>query len=433
MSQTDLFYRFGIALVIGLLIGLERQRAAAQPRDELFAGVRTFPLFALTGCLAALLADHMSSPWPLVIAFLVLGLLVVAAYWHLAQQREVGMTTEVAALVTFLVGALCYWNYLALASAIGVTTMLLLSLRLEMHRFARQITQEDVYATLKFAVISAIVLPILPNQSFGPPPLDVLNPYRIWLMVVLISGISFLGYVLMKLVDARQGIGLTGLLGGLASSTAVTLSFAERSRQHDELAGAFALGIIMAWTVMFVRVLATVAALNRSLLGVLWPALAASALAALAYAAYLYWTRRPDQQESVQIANPFSLGPAVKFGLLYALILLITRTAELYFGQSGIYLSALIAGVADVDAITLSMAELSRSGAPGGGGPLGAALAVAANAVLLAILSNTLVKTGIVFATGSPQLRPALLPGVVLIILAAGVTVFLVARYFPFV
>jgi uncharacterized membrane protein (DUF4010 family) len=268
----------------------------------------------------------------------------------------------------------------------------------------------------------------LPNQSFGPPPLDVLNPYRIWLMVVLISGISFLGYVLMKLVDARQGIGLIGLLGGLASSTAVTLSFAERSRQHDELAGAFALGIIMAWAVMFVRVLAAVAALNRSLLSVLWPALAASALAALAYAAYLYWTRRPDQQESVQLANPFSLGPAIKFGLLYALILLITRTAELYFGQSGIYLSALIAGVADVDAITLSMAELSRSGAPGGGHPPGAALAVAANAVLLAILSNTLVKTGIVFATGSRQLRPALLPGVVLIILAAGVTVFLAAR-----
>jgi uncharacterized membrane protein (DUF4010 family) len=269
MPQTDLFYRFGIALVIGMLIGLERQRAAAQPREELFAGVRTFPLFALAGCIAALLADQMASPWPLVAAILVLGLLVIAAYWHLAQQREVGMTTEVAAVVTLMVGALCYWDYLALASALGVTTMLLLSLKLEMHRFAQQITQEDIYATLKLAVLAAIILPILPNRSFGPPPLDVLNPYRIGLMVVFISGISFLGYILMKLVDARQGIGLTGLLGGLASSTAVTLSFAERSRQHGGLAGAFALGIIMAWTIMFIRVLVAVAAINRALLSMI--------------------------------------------------------------------------------------------------------------------------------------------------------------------
>lgn len=205
MSQTDLFYRFGIALVIGLLVGLERERSAGETQDDLLAGVRTFPLFGLAGCTAALVTDILASPWPFIMIIATLGLLLAGANVVLAWRNKVGLTTEAAALLTILAGALCYWEYLALATAIGVTTTLLLSLKLEMRRFARRISQEDLYATLQFAVISAIVLPVLPDRSFGPPPFDVLNSYRIWLMVVFISGISFLGYVLMKLVDVQDG------------------------------------------------------------------------------------------------------------------------------------------------------------------------------------------------------------------------------------
>lgn len=416
MAQTELFYRFGVAVVIGLLVGLERERSAGGPRTELLAGVRTFSLLGLAGCAAALAADELDSPWPFAVLLLTFGLLLTAAYVVLAQRKGVGLTTEVSALVTVLAGAFCYWGYVTLAVAMGVAITLLLSLKLEMHRFAQQISQEDVYATLKLAVITAIVLPILPNRSFGPPPFDVLNPYRIWLMVVFISGISFLGYVLMKLVDTRRGIGLTGLLGGLVSSTAVTLSFAERSRQHHGLAGALALAILIAWTVMFIRVLTWVFALNRALLAEIWLPLIAASAVALLYVAYLYYAQRSEQQEEVALVNPFSLGPALQFGMLYAFILLISRTAELYFGDYGLYFSSLVAGLADVDAITLTMAELS--------GPTGGlALPVAGRAILLAILSNTFVKAGIVFATGSKPLRLALLPGVVLIVLAAATAV----------
>jgi len=285
--------------------------------------------------------------------------------------------------------------------------------------FVRRITREDVYATLKFAVITAIVLPVLPNQSFGPPPLDVLNPYKIWLMVVFISGISFLGYVLVKVVGSRQGIGLTGLLGGMVSSTAVTLSFSQRSQRETELARPFALAIVVAWTVMFSRVVIEVAALNVALLRILWLPMAAAMAVGLAYGVYLYFVQRTDEEGDVAFANPFELGPAVKFGLLYAVILLVSKAAQMYLGNTGVYLSSVVAGLADVDAITLSMAELSRAAG-------GVDLTTASRAIVLAAMSNTVVKGGIVLTSGSPALRRALWPGFVLMLATGMGTAFLI-------
>jgi len=419
METMDLFYRFGAALVIGILVGLQREYAYGDPDRELFAGARTFALMALVGCAAALAADVLASPWVFISTVLLLGTLITVAYFVSAWRGEVGLTTEVSALVTVLAGALCYWDYLALAAAIAVATTVLLSLKLEMQTFVRRITREDVYATLKFAVITAIILPVLPNQTFGPPPLDVLNPYKIWLMVVFISGISFLGYVLIKVVGSRQGIGLTGLLGGLVSSTAVTLSFAHRSQRETELAKPFALAITVAWTMMFSRVVVEVAALNIVLLRVLWLPMAASAAVGLAYCVYLYLSQRTDEEGGVVLSNPFELGPAVKFGLIYAAILLISKAAQTYLGNTGVYLSSIVAGLADVDAITLSMAELSSAAGS-------VDLNTAARAVVLAAMSNTAVKGGIVLTSGSPALRRALLPGFVLMLVTGISAVFLV-------
>jgi len=418
MEPTALFYRFGVALAIGFLIGLQREYAH-RGSEDIFAGERTLALMGLVGCTAAMLADVLGSPWPFVGILFLMGALIAVAYFVAAWRGVVGLTTEVAALLTVLAGALCYWNYLALAVAIGVATTVLLSLKLETDTFVRRITREDVVATLKFAVITAIVLPILPDQTFGPPPLDVLNPYKIWLMVVFISGISFLGYVLVKVVGSRQGIGLTGLLGGMVSSTAVTLSFAQRSQREAELARPFALAITVAWTVMFSRVLVEVAALNGALLRVLWLPMAASAAAGLAYCIYLYLSQRTDEEAEVNFSNPFELGPAVKFGLLYAVILLVSKAAQMYLGNTGVYLSSILAGLADVDAITLSMAELSR--APGG-----LDLITAQRAIVLAAMSNTVVKGGIVLTSGSPTLRRALWPGFVLMLVVGIGVAFLV-------
>ncbi len=421
-AQIDLFYRFGAALVIGLLVGLQREYAHGRGEsedDELFAGARTFALLSLLGCTGAMIGQAAGTPLAFVAILLVVGALIAVAYFLTARAGDMGLTTEVAAVITVLAGALCFWGHLALAAALAVATTVLLALKLQTQSLARNLTREDVYATLKFAVITVVILPVLPRQPYGPPPFDVLVPYKIWLMVVFISGISFLGYLLIKIVGTRRGVGLTGLLGGLASSTAVTLSFAQRSRRVEGLARPFALAILLAWSVMFARVMVEVAALNRPLLAIVWIPLAAAMLVSLTYCGYLYRAQSAEkQQEADDFKNPFELGPALTFGLLYAVILLAANAARLYLGDAGVYLSSVAAGLADVDAITLSMAELSRDGT-------NLDLTTAARAVVLAAASNTIVKGGIVLSTGSKALRRVLLPGLVLTLATAVGVVFL--------
>jgi uncharacterized membrane protein (DUF4010 family) len=417
MPHHTLFYRFGVALFIGLLVGLQREFSYDEedrPGQKTFAGVRTFTLMSLAGCTAAYVAELFGSAWVFIGIAVVLGVLVGISYFVSASRGEIGITTEVAAILVVLVGALTFWDEMALAVALAVITTALLSLKVELHRFAERISREDVLATLKFAIITAIVLPVLPNQSFWPAPFDVLNPYKIWLMVVLISGISFLGYVLVKVVGSQRGVGLTGLLGGLVSSTAVTLSFAQRSQKNAQLAKPFALAITIAWTVMFVRILVVVGALSLPLLQVVWLPIAAAGLAGLAYGAYLYFAPRVDDHEEVSVTNPFELGPAVTFGLLYGVILLVSRAAQLYFGNTGVYVSSVLSGLADVDAITLSVTELSGQGT--------LTLETAARAITFAAMSNTIVKGSIVLSSGSPGLRRVFWPGF-LLILVTGVTV----------
>jgi len=420
MTDPTLFYRFGASLAIGVLVGLQREHAHGGSDKELFAGVRTFALISLLGSSAALTADELGTPLGFVGLLLPMGGLIVAAYFVGTWKRGgVGLTTEIATLLTYAAGAFCYWNHLPLAAAVGVATTALLSLKPEMHAFADRITREDVYATLEFAVITVIVLPILPNRGYGPAPLDVLNPREIWLMVVLISGISFLGYVLIKLVGPTHGITLTGLLGGIISSTPVTLSFSQRSREKEDLARPFALAITVAWAISYVRILAEVAALNPALLARVWLPLVAAASMGLAYSAYLY-VRQPTREEGeVPFKNPFELGTALQFGLLYAVVLVIAKAAQIYTGDLGVYLSSFIAGLPDVDAVTLSMARLAR---PEGG----LSAVVGARAIVLGAMANTLAKGAIVLSAGAPGLRRRILPSVVMMLTAGVAVAFLV-------
>jgi uncharacterized membrane protein (DUF4010 family) len=413
MQHPELILRFGIALLIGVLIGLEREFARLKEEVKAFAGIRTFPIIALLGCSAALITD-LTGGWAFGVLLILLGLFIGIAYMTDALQGRVGMTSEVAALVVFVCGALAFWDYLELAAALSVVTFGFLTLKPQLHRLARRISNEDLYATLKFAIISLIILPVLPNQTYGPPPFDAFNPYKTWLMVVFISGISFLGYVLIKVVGSGRGIGLTGLLGGLVSSTAVTLSFSDRSQEHPDLARPFALAITLAWTVMFARVVVEVAVLNQELLRQVWLPMAAAMGTGLIFCAYCFIAHRSHQESDVELSNPFELGPAIKFGILYAVVLLVAKVAQYYFQDAGVYVASIVAGLTDVDAITLTMAELA--GAPGG-----VSVPTAARAVVLAAMSNTIVKGGIALTVGATTLRRALLPPLVAMLLTGAV------------
>ncbi|MFO8098918.1 MAG: MgtC/SapB family protein [Salinibacter sp.] len=423
LDSLQLFYRFGVALVLGFFMGLQREYAhrktGASGDGELLAGARTFPIIALLGAAAALGSAELESAWPLAATVVAVTVLLGVGHFHQAQERDMGLTTETAALIAFFTGALSFWGHLRLAAALGVGTAVLLSLKVQTHTLARRIDQEDIYATLKFAVITVIVLPLLPREGYGPPPLDVLVPYNVWLMVVLISGISFLGYVLIKVVGPRRGVGLTGLLGGLASSTAVTLSIAERSRDAEGLERSFAVAALLAWTIMYVRVIVEVVAVHPPLLQTVWaPVLGISAVS-LAYCAYLYTAPSPsDADEPKTVNNPFRLGPALTFGILYAVILVASNGAQQYFGDAGVYVSSLVAGLADVDAITLSMARLNEAG--------DLTSTTATRAIVIAAAANTILKGGILVLVGQRELRRTVLPGVALIVGASAVAVLLI-------
>ncbi|MEX2162180.1 MAG: MgtC/SapB family protein [Anaerolineales bacterium] len=412
MDELDLFIRFGVALAIGFFIGLQREFSHGGEGRTIPAGERTFALLSLSGALAAMGSDQFKQPIIFVGLLLAVGLLIVVGYVFKARREHFGMTTEAAILVTVLLGGLCYWNYVGLAVALAVATTLLLSLKLETDKLVEALTRQDINAALQFAVVSAIVLPVLPNQALLPPPFDVLNPFKIWLMVVFISGISFLGYVLIKLMKTESGIGVTGFLGGLVSSTAVTLSLSRRAGKTDRFVRALAVAIIVAWSVMFIRIAFQVGVLNMRLLEYAWLPLAVSALSGFAFAVFLLFTKRSAGQGNVQFSNPFDIREALRFGLLYATILLVSRSAQLYLGDQGVLVSSFLSGLTDVNAITLSLAELSRDGL---------SLQVATQGLVIAAVTNTVFKSLIVFRLGSPGLRRAILPGA-LVMLAAGIT-----------
>ena len=422
MDQTQLIYRLGAAIAIGLLIGLQREYAYDKEKaedQELFAGARTFSLFSMLGFVAAFTSGLLASPLGFLAILLIAGAFIMGSYIYSAREGNLGLTTEAAALITVLIGAICFWDELVVAAAIGVLTATLLALKVRTRYLVDNLTREDIYATLKFAFITVIVLPLLPREGYGSAPFDVIVPFDVWLMVVFISGISFLGYALIKIVGVRKGVGLTGLLGGLASSTAVTMSFAQKSREVKGLAHPFALAIILSWTVMIFRVLIEILTINAPLLKVMWLPILIVVLCCLAYSAYLYWANTDEQQETPdQFTNPFELGPAFIFGLLYAAVLLGSNFAEMYFGNTGIYISSLLSGLVDVDAITLSMSKMSQEGGS-------VEMNVAARAIIIAVVSNTVVKGGIVLLTGSASLRRIIIPGLVLITASAIISVFL--------
>ncbi len=419
--MSELFYHFGFALAIGLLIGMERQFNVDKGSEKsLFGGVRTFPLLALTGCAAAMLADLMNSPWGFIIPILIVGAFLVVAYIGTVNKGDLGLTTEVSALLTVVIGAMCYYDQLELAAALGISVLLLLTMKTRLHRFSKMLTQNEIVSLAKFGLMTAIVLPILPDKAILPAPFDVLILKNIWLMVILVTAIGITGYFLKKYIGNSKAIVLTGFVGGLISSTAVTLSYSAYSKDRPLLSRAFAIAIIVAWITMFLRVIVEVAVVNPSLVSNLWLPMAVAAFAGGLYCWIINEKveTKNEVESKVSTEELFSLKKSLIFGGLYAAVIVISNIAQIKFGDEGIYVSAIAAGFTDVDAITLSMAEMSRSSGT-------VEPHVAIRAITLAAVSNTLVKASIVLFAAHKALKKIIVPGVLFIIVAALVTAFL--------
>ncbi len=383
-----------VALAIGFLIGFEREHThRAEAREHSFAGARTFSLTALAGAISGLADPGLILP---VAALMAIAVLTAVSYWATARDKPgAGGTTEIALFVTFILGLAAVRGHVLAAAVGGVSTAIILSIKESVQRWASALSEDELYAALRFLAISVIILPVLPNEAFGP--YDALNLRDIWLMVVFISGLSFLGYWLIKLAGAGRGVLLTGFVGGLASSTATTLSlsrFTKSGVEPRELAA----GIVAANVMMLLRISLLVAALAREVLIALAPGLVGAGLVG---AGAMLWLRRGDnhaeeQESMLKLGNPMEIKPALVFAALLAIISVAASFGAERFGQSGLMVVALISGLADVDAITLIAGRQAASGS--------IAMNAAALAVMFAAASNIVLKAGMSWAIGGKAL-----------------------------
>lgn len=393
LTTPNVIVTFLVAVSLGFFIGLERERKRV-PDISIFAGVRTFPLISLFGAVVGVLA-LLTSPWVLVGSFLPVGLLIGLVYWRESAQGWLGGTTEFAVLVAFALGALAGYGLWVAALAGAVLTTGILSLRDELRRFAGAVSQADLFAVVQFAVVSAVILPLVPDQQFGP--WGVWNPRSIWLLVVLISGLSFIGYIAAKLVGAGRGLLLSGLLGGVASSTAVMLGFSERSKREPSAARIFAGGALAASVVTVPRLLVLLVVLEPTLaLPALLP-LGAAFLVTVLGTVVVYTRNRRKDQAAITVSNPFELRVALQFAALFALVLLLVRASQEYLGAGGFYLVNFLAGITQLDAITLTLAGEVGSGLSPVTATRGLAFALAANNLFKTVLAVTI--GGRAFAT----------------------------------
>lgn len=398
------FIGFAIALFIGALVGIEREKRIEEEveqglrKQRGIGGLRTFILFAQAGAIAAWLSVKLATPWVFVGAGAMVTASVLAGYAAATREEgQLGLTTEMAAIVTFLLGGTVLFGFAEIAVALAIATSAVLAFKQPLHGLVERIGREDLYAGLKLLIATFIVLPVLPNRTIDP--WDALNPWRMWWLVILISGLSLVGYVATRVLGTGRGIPLTGLFGGLVSSTAVTLSLARRSVEGAagaRLGHELASGILLSWATMFARIGVLVAAVHPALLRGMAAPLAILVAVTGGAAAFHHVRGRAagGRSEDLPLTNPFSLSSAIRFAALFAAVLLAVKLVETYLPASGLFAVAALAGLTDVDAITLSVAE------PGQGTAAGAAAA----AIGIAAASNTLVKCGMTVVVGSREL-----------------------------
>jgi len=406
---------FAVAILLGALIGLQREYDQYRTHIKRFAGIRTFILIALLGAILGYLSKDIFGNYSIaVVGFAAITLFSLMAYYlAYLRYKDTTATTEISGILTFVVGLMCTIGLMNIAVLLGIMIAVFLTFKTGLHKFAYKIKKKEILAVVEFALILLVILPLLPNKEFSPldvpvlkdvllalniphhvlSQLDVFNPYNIWLMVILVAGISFLGYVLVKFLGSKKGYGLTGLVGGLVSSTAVTLSMSERSKKTKRITNPFVIAVVVATATSFIRILVEVIIVNNSLTTMLLVPAGIMGLTGYGAALFLYMKKsKKAKPKELELKQPFNIRTAVKFGLFFALIIFVSKLAQVTVGPIGLYLASIFSGLADIDAITLTMASLSRMG--------DITAKVAVTSIILAASSNTLVKAGIAWVLG---------------------------------
>lgn len=342
-----------IATGLGLLIGLQKERA-----DSPLAGLRTFAIVCLSGAVAAIVGEQ-TTQWLIVGGLLAIASLMIAGNLVIMQGgdgQDPGQTTEAAVILTYLIGALVVVGSREVATVVGASTAMLLHLREELHTWVDRLSDRDVRAIMQFVAISLVILPVLPDQTYGP--YDVINPRQVWWMVVLIVGLNLAGYAAFRLFGARAGTALAGILGGVVSSTATTISYARQTQTSE---GRDRVAVMVVWIasgVVFIRVMLEIGAVAPDFLPTAVGPLSVMLAVFVALAALRWRSGGQPGESPLEPGNPTELKPAILFGVLYAVVLLVLAAAEDLLGDGGLYAAAVLSGLTDVDAITLSTSRL---------------------------------------------------------------------------
>lgn len=391
-----------VSASLGALIGLERQwdDQVRHHATHILAGLRTFSLWAVFGALCAWFSQTVH------VLFFVIGFatmaLWIAVFLFRGNRRggDRGFTTAVAAILTFFIGGLVFWEQERVAIVLAFSIMILLALKPSLHRFTKGVTMEDARSALKFAAVTGVILPLVPSEPLSTHGLlSAINPHTIWLMVVLVSGVGFVGYLAVRGLGQQIGIAVTGLLGGLVSSTATTLTMSRQSQERPLESRDCSLAILLACTIMIGRVGLLVGVVSPTALVKLWPSLMVISLPGLLWCSWrlMHGGSACASGECAMVGNPLRLRVALQFGLLYAVIILLVKATIAEVGNEGVLLVSALSGLIDLDAITLSLSQMLGAGT--------LAASVAAQGILLAILANTVIKAGIAASFGSSILR----------------------------
>ncbi|MCD6211418.1 MAG: MgtC/SapB family protein [Sulfurovum sp.] len=387
--EIAIIEQIGVTLIIGLMIGLQREMYYHRKGRTGFAGARTFALIALLGYLSAWMQNFI--PFFLHVSLLLFGLLVLVAYVYKTVKTDFhGSTTEIASFITYILGMMMYFSLESYAVLIAVIMLLLLEIKSTLVKIEEQITPPDITSAILFLAMTFVVLPLLPNEMIGP--FNMFNPYKTWLMVVLVAGISFLGYVAIKILGNKRGVYLTGIFGGLVSSTAVSITLSKLYVLKQEYLKNFVGGIAIASTIMYIRVLAETAVFNSSLAKSLALPYISATIAGLVFVVYLYKNETVHKVEHIAVTNnPLELSEALKLGLLFGIIFGSIGIFQSKFGDSGVYVISFLSGLTDVDAITLSLSQLAK---------VKISELTAMYGIMIATIVNSIVKLGIVFVLG---------------------------------
>ncbi len=390
MSEYFIFEKLGIALLLGFLVGLQREKS-----QSAIAGFRTFPLITILGSLCGLLAQTYGTGILVGGIFSLIALIVVGNFAALRHGNDrTGITTEVAMLMMFAVGAYLIVGPALVCIALGGGVAVLLQFKPELHGFASRLGDTDIKAIMRFVLLSFIILPILPNDTYGP--FEVLNPHEIWLMVVFIVGMNLSGYIVSKFVGNSTGTLTSGILGGLISSTATTVSSTQNSSLDTRMIPRASTVILIASTFAYIRVAIEIAGVSNTLFQITVIPIGILFVASLILSALSYFSTPSTHQHAAESKRPSEVRTALLFGITYAAVVFCTAAAKKYLGPNSLYWVAGISGLTDVDAITLSTSRLVAGGKLE---PL-----QAKQMILIAVLSNLLFKLGIVAALGDRRL-----------------------------